>query len=106
MGVGDRITALTNGGGYAEFCAVDARHCCSPTGLSLAEAASLPETMFTVWSNLFVDAQLKAGETMLVHGGAGGIGSTAIQMAKARGRLRLRHRESSPTLRLLRRTRG
>lgn len=83
--VGDRVTALTNGG-YAEFCAVDARHCLQvPTGPSLAEAASLPETMFTVWSNLFVDAQLKAGETLLVHGGAGGIGSTAIQMAKARG---------------------
>ncbi len=84
--LGDRVTALTNGGGYAEYCAVDARHCLPlPAGLSFEQAASLPETMFTVWSNIFLDAGLAAGETLLVHGGAGGIGSTAIQLAKARG---------------------
>ena len=84
--LGDRVTALTNGGGYAEYCAVDARHCLPlPGGLSFEQAASLPETLFTVWSNIFLDAGLAAGETLLVHGGAGGIGSTAIQLAKARG---------------------
>lgn len=84
--IGDRVTGLTNGGGYAEYCAIDARHCLPvPAGLTLEEAASLPETFFTVWSNVFLDAGLLAGETLLVHGGAGGIGSTAIQLAKARG---------------------
>lgn len=84
--VGERATALTNGGGYAQYCAIDARHCLPvPIGLSLAEAASLPETHFTVWSNIVLDARLVAGETLLVHGGAGGIGSTAVQLGKARG---------------------
>jgi putative PIG3 family NAD(P)H quinone oxidoreductase len=84
--VGDKVTALTNGGGYAEYCAVDARHCLPvPGGVSLVEAASLPETFFTVWSNLFIGVGLAAGETLLVHGGAGGIGTTAIQLAKAFG---------------------
>ena len=83
---GDRLTALTNGGGYAEYCAVDAEHCLPlPQGLSLIEAASLPETFFTVWSNVFLGAGLAAGETLLVHGGAGGIGTTAIQLGKAFG---------------------
>jgi putative PIG3 family NAD(P)H quinone oxidoreductase len=83
---GDQVTALTNGGGYAEYCAVDARHCLPlPRGLNLVEAASLPETFFTVWSNIFIGAGLAAGETLLVHGGAGGIGTTAIQLAKAFG---------------------
>lgn len=84
--IGDTVTALTNGGGYAEFCAVDAGHCLTvPSRLSLIEAAALPETYFTVWSNVFIDGALKAGETLLVHGGAGGIGSAAIQLAKAFG---------------------
>src|SRR5262245_38213247 len=83
---GDEVTALTNGGGYAEYCAVDARHCLPiPKGISLRDAAGLPETFFTVWSNVFAGAGLKAGETFLVHGGAGGIGTTAIQLGKAFG---------------------
>jgi NADPH2:quinone reductase len=83
---GDKVTALTNGGGYAEYCAVDARHCLPiPRGLSFVEAASLPETFFTVWSNIFVGVGLAAGETLLVHGGAGGIGTTAIQLGKSFG---------------------
>jgi len=84
--VGDRICALTNGGGYAQYCAVDARHCLPiPGGVSLRDAGGLPETFFTVWSNIFMGAGLAAGETLLVHGGAGGIGTTAIQLAKAFG---------------------
>jgi NADPH:quinone reductase len=84
--VGDRVTGLTNGGGYAEFCAVDARHCLPiPKGVSVRDAAGLPETFFTVWSNIFMGAGLRAGETLLVHGGAGGIGTTAIQLGKAFG---------------------
>ena len=84
--VGDKVTALTNGGGYAEYCAVDARHCLPvPKGVSLRDASGLPETFFTVWSNIFMGVGLRAGETLLVHGGAGGIGTTAIQLAKAFG---------------------
>lgn len=84
--VGDRITGLTNGGGYAEYCVIDADHCLPvPQGVSLRDAAGLPETFFTVWSNIFIGAALKAGETFLVHGGAGGIGTTAIQLGKAFG---------------------
>lgn len=84
--VGDKVTALTNGGGYAEYCAVDMRHCLPiPKGIELRDAASLPETFFTVWSNVFMGAGLTAGETFLVHGGAGGIGTTAIQLGKAFG---------------------
>jgi putative PIG3 family NAD(P)H quinone oxidoreductase len=84
--VGERVTALTNGGGYAAFCAVDERHCLPiPKGIPVEDAAGLPETFFTVWSNIFMGAGLKAGETLLVHGGAGGIGTTAIQLAKAFG---------------------
>lgn len=84
--VGDKVTALTNGGGYAEYCAVDARHCLPvPQGIALTDAAGLPETYFTVWSNVFMGAGLAAGETFLVHGGAGGIGTTAIQLGKAFG---------------------
>jgi NADPH:quinone reductase len=83
---GDRVTALTNGGGYAEYCTVDARHCLPvPKGVTLRDAAGLPETFFTVWSNVFIGAGLSAGETFLVHGGAGGIGTTAIQLGKAFG---------------------
>lgn len=82
--VGDTLTALTNGGGYAEYVAVDAAHCLPlPPGVSLRDAAGLPETFFTVWSNIFSGGILPEGGTLLVHGGAGGIGSTAIQIAKA-----------------------
>jgi putative PIG3 family NAD(P)H quinone oxidoreductase len=84
--IGDKVTGLTNGGGYAEYCPVDATHCLPiPQGVSLIDAAGLPETYFTVWSNVFIGAGLKSGETFLVHGGAGGIGTTAIQLAKAFG---------------------
>ncbi len=84
--IGDKVTALTNGGGYAEYCTVDARHCLPiPRSVGLRDAASLPETFFTVWSNVFMEAGLAAGETFLVHGGAGGIGATAIQLGKAFG---------------------
>ncbi len=84
--VGHCVTALTNGGGYAEYVAVDARHCLPvPRGISMRDAGGLPETFFTVWSNIFMGAHLSAGETLLVHGGAGGIGTTAIQLGKAFG---------------------
>ena len=84
--VGDKICALTNGGAYAEYVTAPATQCLPiPSGLSMIEAAALPETCFTVWSNLFDRVQLKAGETLLVHGGSSGIGTTAIQMAKAMG---------------------
>lgn len=84
--VGDTVCALTNGGGYAEYCAVDASHCLPvPDGVSIVDAAGLPETFFTVWSNVFIGAGLQAGELLLVHGGAGGIGTTAIQLGKAFG---------------------
>lgn len=83
---GDRVCALTNGGGYARYCTVLADHCLPvPDGLDLREAASLPETFFTVWSNIFMTAHLSAGEIFLVHGGAGGIGATAIQLGTAFG---------------------
>lgn len=84
--LGDSVCALTHGGGYAEYCAVPASQCLPvPGGLSLAHAAALPENYFTVWSNVFERGGLKAGENFLVHGGAGGIGYTAIQLAKAFG---------------------
>lgn len=84
--VGDRVTALLGGGGYAEYAVVDARHALPvPEGLGFTEAAALPETVFTVFSNVFEIGALKAGETLLVHGATSGIGVTAIQLAKARG---------------------
>lgn len=84
--VGDCVCALTPGGGYAEFCLTEAAHCLPiPAGLSFIEAAALPENMFTVWYNLFQRGNLQHGETILVHGGSGGIGSVAIQIALARG---------------------
>jgi putative PIG3 family NAD(P)H quinone oxidoreductase len=84
--VGDRVVALLGGGGYAQFCRVDARHALPiPGGLSLLEAAALPETIFTVFANVFEGGALKAGETLLVHGATSGIGVAAIQMAKAKG---------------------
>jgi NADPH2:quinone reductase len=84
--IGDRVCALTNGGGYARYCAVPATQALPiPPGLSMTEAASLPETFFTVYSNVFGRAHLKAGESLLVHGGASGIGVAAIQIAAALG---------------------
>ncbi|MEM9168617.1 MAG: NAD(P)H-quinone oxidoreductase [Pseudomonadota bacterium] len=83
---GDAVCALLPGGGYAEFATVDARCVLPvPAGLSPVEAAALPETVFTVWANVFDDAGLKAGERLLVHGGTSGIGATAIAIARARG---------------------
>jgi putative PIG3 family NAD(P)H quinone oxidoreductase len=84
--VGDAVTALVSGGGYAEYCTAPAVQCLPvPQGLSMAEAAALPETFFTVWQNLFDRARLAAGETALIHGGTSGIGTTAIQLATAFG---------------------
>jgi putative PIG3 family NAD(P)H quinone oxidoreductase len=83
---GDRVCALLGGGGYAQFAVCDARHALPiPPGLSLVEAAGLPETVFTVYANVFEHGALKAGETLMVHGATSGIGVTAIQMAKAAG---------------------
>ena len=84
--VGDRVCALVAGGGYAELCVAPIAQCLPvPAGLSDIEAASLPETFFTVWSNVFDRARLQPGETLLIQGGTSGIGVTAIQMAKAAG---------------------
>ena len=84
--VGDRVCALCNGGGYADFVAVPASQALPiPQGMGLLQAAALPENYFTVWVNLFLRGHLKAGETLLVHGGSSGIGLTAIQLANAFG---------------------
>ena len=84
--IGDRVCALVAGGGYAELCVAPVGQCLPvPHGLSDIEAASLPETFFTVWSNVFERAHLLAGETLLIQGGSSGIGVTAIQIAKAMG---------------------
>ena len=84
--IGDMVCALVQGGGYAEYCTAPAGQCLPvPRGLSAIEAASLPETFFTVWSNVFDRARLSAGETLLVQGGSSGIGVTAIQLAAALG---------------------
>ncbi|SPH19880.1 Phthiocerol/phenolphthiocerol synthesis polyketide synthase type I PpsC [Ascidiaceihabitans donghaensis] len=86
LAVGDKVCALLPGGGYAEYVATPAAHCLPvPAGLSLKEAACLPETFFTVWSNVFTRGGLKAGERFLIHGGSSGIGTTAIQLAHAFG---------------------
>lgn len=83
---GDAVTALTPGGGYAEFCLVDESNALPvPHGFTFTEAAAVPETFFTVWHNVFQRGGLKAGETFLVHGGTSGIGTAAIQLAKAFG---------------------
>jgi len=83
---GDKVCALTHGGGYAEYCVTpEAQALPVPKGLSMTEAASLPETFFTVWSNAYDRGRLAPGESLLVHGGTSGIGVTAIQMAKALG---------------------
>ena len=84
--VGDRVAALTPGGGYAEYCIAPAGHCLPvPDGLPLEEAAALPETLFTVWHNVFQRGCAKPGESILVHGGTSGIGTMAIMLAKAFG---------------------
>jgi NADPH:quinone reductase len=86
IGEGDAVCALVAGGGYAEYCPAPAPQCLPvPKGLSLVAAAALPETFFTVWTNVFDRGRLKAGETFLVHGGTSGIGTTAIQLADAAG---------------------
>jgi len=86
VAVGDRVCALVAGGGYAELCVAPVAQCLpAPKGLSDVEAASLPETFFTVWSNVFERGRLQAGETLLIQGGTSGIGVTAIQLAKAAG---------------------
>ncbi|MEG0003118.1 NAD(P)H-quinone oxidoreductase [Comamonas sp.] len=86
LAVGDRVCALVAGGGYAEYCVAPVAQCLPvPQGLSDVEAASLPETYFTVWSNVFQRGALQPGETLLVQGGSSGIGVTAIQLAKAWG---------------------
>ncbi|ROQ20547.1 NADPH2:quinone reductase [Marinimicrobium koreense] len=82
--LGDRVCALVNGGGYAEYAVAPADQCLPvPDGVALEDAAALPETLFTVWHNLWQRAGIQPGETLLVHGGASGIGTTAIQLAKA-----------------------
>jgi len=84
LSVGDKVCALVTGGGYAGYCLASALLCLPiPKGLSFVEAAALPETFFTVWSNVFDRAQLRAKETLLIHGGSSGIGVAAIQLAKA-----------------------
>ena len=86
LAVGDRVCALVAGGGYAQLCVAPVAQCLPvPKGLTDIEAASLPETFFTVWSNVFDRGRLQAGETLLIQGGTSGIGVTAIQLAKARG---------------------
>ncbi len=84
--VGDQVCALVNGGGYAEYCLADAA-CCLPVpkNFSFVQAAAIPETFFTVWSNVFDRGRMQPGESLLVHGGGSGIGTTAIQLAKAFG---------------------
>ena len=86
MAVGTPVCGLANGGGYAEYCVVPATQCLPwPKGYDAVQAAALPETFFTVWANLFDIGRLSAGESVLVHGGTSGIGTTAIQLAKAFG---------------------
>ena len=86
VSIGDTVCALTPGGGYAEYCIAPASHCLPvPDGISVTDAAGIPETSFTVWHNVFQRAYLQKGERFLVHGGSSGIGTTAIQLAKAFG---------------------
>lgn len=86
IALGDQVCALLPGGGYAEYVATPAAHCLPiPVGMTLKEAACLPETFFTVWSNVFMRGGLQAGERILIHGGSSGIGTTAIQLARAFG---------------------
>ena len=100
------MTALVPGGGYAEYCKVHETNALPmPRGFSMVEAAAIPETFFTVWPNLFERGRLTAGETVLIHGGSSGIGTTAIQLAKAFGGTRDRDRRQRREVRRLRRAR-
>ena len=93
VALGDKVTALLPGGGYADHALAAAALCLPiPSGLSMVEAAALPETFFTVWTNLFERGGLKAGESVLIHGGTSGIGTTAIQLAARLRSARVRHR--------------
>ncbi len=84
--VGDKVCALVTGGGYAEYCLASASLCLPvPVNMDYQQAAALPETFFTVWSNMIQRAELRSGESILIHGGSSGIGTTAIQIAKSRG---------------------
>ncbi len=83
--IGDRIMALVVGGGYSEYCLAHESHALPLSGISMVEAAAIPETFFTVWHNAFERGGLKSGQTLLIHGGSSGIGTTAIQLAKAFG---------------------
>lgn len=83
--IGDKVMALVIGGGYAEYCLAHESHALPVDGLNMVEAAAVPETFFTVWHNAFERGGLKSGEALLVHGGSSGIGTTAIQLAKAKG---------------------
>ena len=84
--LGDKVMALVVGGGYAEYCVAHDSHCLPiPAGLSMNEAAAIPETFFTVWHNIFQRGGLKAGETLLIHGGSSGIGTAALQLGRAFG---------------------
>ena len=86
LAVGDPVCALVSGGGYAEYCVAPAPQCLPvPRGMDVVTAAAIPETFFTVWTNVFQRGRLQGGESLLVHGGSSGIGTTAIQLAKARG---------------------
>src|ERR1700736_240351 len=86
LSIGDKVTALLPGGGYAGYAIAAAPLCLPvPNGISLVEAAAIPETFFTVWTNLFDRGRCKAGDIVLIHGGTSGIGTTAIQLAAARG---------------------
>ncbi len=86
LSIGDQVCALVTGGGYAEYCPAPALQCLPiPKGMSLFDTAALPETFFTVWTNLYQRANLQAGETLLVHGGSSGIGTTALQIASSLG---------------------
>jgi putative PIG3 family NAD(P)H quinone oxidoreductase len=84
--LGDQVCALVSGGGYAEYCAAPAPQCLRvPRGMDIVTAGAIPETFFTVWSNVFQRGRLTQGESIIIHGGSSGIGTTAIQLAKARG---------------------
>ena len=86
VAAGDAVCALVSGGGYAEYCVAPAPQCLPvPRGMDVVTAAAIPETFFTVWTNVFQRGRLQPGESLLVHGGSSGIGTTAIQLAKARG---------------------
>src|SRR6516164_8285340 len=99
--LGDKVMALVVGGGYAEYCPAHESHALPvPPGLALVAAAAIPETFFTVWHNAFERGRLKAGETLLVHGGSSGIGTTAIQLAKSFGARLIITAGSGPTSRL------